>query len=439
MQFLETLFYFVVTLGVLVFVHELGHFLAAKLCGMRVDRFSLGFPPRAFGKKIGDTDYCVSWLPIGGYVKIAGMIDESFDTEYLSKPPEPWEFRAKPIWQRMFVISAGVIMNLVLAVLIFWGINYMQGKVVRETTDVGYVAEGSPAAIAGLQPGDRILQINGKTIEHWDRIAQLLYVEEADQDITMTVLRDGKEVVLHLPRSSLPDPDVAPFGIASRFTEVVIQTVEPGKPADRLGLKPRDVLLSLNGTPISFSDKSVIDIVKQHAGKQLEVKWRRGEQVMTGVTTPTADSIIGISFALVYTGPFSRIQYSLFGALPEGIKDIFTYTKLSAQQISQIITGKRAFSQSVGGPIRIAQLATQSAELGLVTFLGFMALLSISLALLNILPFPALDGGHLLFLVYEGIFRREIPVKIKLGLQKVGLLLLLAFMAFVIYNDIMNF
>ena len=160
---------------------------------------------------------------------------------------------------------------------------------------------------------------------------------------------------------------------------------------------------------------------------------------MRGVTTPTADGIIGISFGLVYTGPSSRIQYSLLGALPEGVKDIVTYTKISAQQIWQIIVGKRAFSQSVGGPIRIAQMATQTAEMGLVTYLGFMGLLSISLAILNILPFPALDGGHLLFLVYEGIFRREIPVKIKLGLQKIGFVLLLAFMAFVVYNDIINF
>jgi regulator of sigma E protease len=439
MQFLETLFYFVITLGVLVFVHELGHFLAAKLSGMRVDRFSLGFPPRAFGKKIGDTDYCVSWLPIGGYVKIAGMIDESFDTEHLSRPPEPWEFRARPIWQRMFVISAGVIMNLLLAVVIFWGINYTQGKVVRETTEIGYVAQGSPASTAGLRPGDRILQINGKTVDHWGRIAQLLYIEEADQDITMTVVREKKEIVIHIPRSSIPDPDTTPFGIASRYTEVVIQTVDPGKPADQLGLKPRDVLLTLNGTSITFSDKSVIDIVKQSAGKPLAVEWKRDNHVMSGVTTPTADGIIGISFVLVYTGPSSRIQYSLLGALPEGIKDILTYTKLSAQQIWQIVVGKRAFSQSVGGPIRIAQLATQSAEMGLVTFLGFMALLSISLAILNILPFPALDGGHLLFLLYEGIFRREIPVRIKLGLQKVGFVLLLAFMAFVVYNDIINF
>src|SRR5512136_2637880 len=134
MDFFPTLFYFLVVIGILVLVHELGHFLAAKLCGMRVDRFSIGFPPRAFGKQFGETDYCVSWIPIGGYVKIAGMIDESFDTEFLQSEPQPWEFRAKPIWQKVIVLSAGVIMNILLAIAIFWGINVVQGKTVRDTT-----------------------------------------------------------------------------------------------------------------------------------------------------------------------------------------------------------------------------------------------------------------------------------------------------------------
>jgi len=439
MQFLETLFYFVLTLGVLVFVHELGHFLAAKLSRMRVDRFSLGFPPRAFGKKIGDTDYCVSWLPIGGYVKIAGMIDESFDTEHLSRPPEPWEFRSKPVWQRMLVISAGVVMNLLLAILIFWGINYTQGKIVRETTDIGYVAAGSPAAAAGMQVDDRILQINGKAVNQWDRIAQLLYVEDANQDIAMEVLRAGKQVTLQIPRSRIPDPDVTPFGIASKYTQLVVHTVDAGKPADRLGLKPGDILLSLNGISVAYDDAKVREIVHGSAGKPLRVEWKRSNEVLSGTTTPTPEGIIGISFGLSYTGPFTKVRFSLVGALPEGIKDIYTYTKLSVQQIWQIVIGKRPFAQSVGGPVRIAQMATQSAEMGLVTYFGFMALLSISLALLNILPFPALDGGHLFFLVYEAIFRREVPIKIRLGLQKIGLVLLLAFMAFVVYNDIANF
>jgi regulator of sigma E protease len=215
--------------------------------------------------------------------------------------------------------------------------------------------------------------------------------------------------------------------------------VDPGKPADQLGLKPRDIILSLNGISVQYNDKKVNELVRGSAGKPLLVEWKRGEQRMSGVATPTSDGKIGIAFVLGYTGPVRKTHYSLLGAFPEGIKDIVVYTKLSALQISQIITGKRAFSQSVGGPIKIAQMATQTAELGLMTFLGFMALLSISLAVLNILPFPALDGGHLLFLVYEGIFRREIPVKVKLGLQKAGMVLLLAFMLFVVYNDIRNF
>jgi regulator of sigma E protease len=181
MDFLSTLFYFLVVIGILVLVHELGHFLAAKFFGMRVDRFSIGFPPRAFGKKIGDTDYCVSWIPIGGYVKIAGMIDESFDTEFMNEDPKPWEFRAKPIWQRMIVICAGVIMNILLAIVIFWGIIVFQGKSVKPVSEVGYVVTESPAAKAGFQVGDVILKVNGESASHWEDIENSIYLK-ADWD-----------------------------------------------------------------------------------------------------------------------------------------------------------------------------------------------------------------------------------------------------------------
>lgn len=443
MQFFETAFYFIVTLGVLVFVHEFGHFIAAKLCSMRVDRFSIGFPPRAFGKQIGETDYCVSWIPIGGYVKIAGMIDESFDTEYLSKEPQPWEFRAKPIWQRMIVISAGVIMNILLAVAIFWGLNYVQGKSVRETTEIGYVVDSSKAALGGLREGDKVLKINGVAVSHWDQLLNLVYVKHMGEDITFTVLRNGGEASVFFPRTSIPEPTErsfeSAFGIIPRHMEIVIGTVEPGKPADQLGLKPRDIILSLNGMPLSYNDQRVKEVVQANAGKPLRIEWKRGDQIMSGTATPTEDGRIGISFGLVYTGPVTRVQYSLFEAFPEGMRDIVNYTRLSIQQIWQIVTGKRPFAESVSGPVRIAQLATQTAELGIVTYLGFMALLSISLAILNILPFPALDGGHLVFLLYEGVFRREIPAKVKMGLQKAGIVLLLAFMAFVVYNDIITY
>ncbi|MEK7671981.1 MAG: site-2 protease family protein, partial [Bacteroidota bacterium] len=203
MEILNTIFYFIVTLGILVFIHELGHFLAAKVFRMRVDVFSLGFPPRAFGKQIGETDYCVSWIPIGGYVKIAGMIDESFDTEYLNQEPQPWEYRSKPIWQRMIVISAGVIMNVLLAIAIFWGINYVQGRSVWDTTEVGYVLEGSPAEAAGLKGGDKILKINNQPIANWDDVRNHIYLENIGNDLNFTVLRNGQEVAVKAPQQVL--------------------------------------------------------------------------------------------------------------------------------------------------------------------------------------------------------------------------------------------
>lgn len=454
MQFLDTLFYFVITLGILVFVHELGHFLAAKFCGMRAQVFALGMGYRLFGYNrvngfsfwtldenvdLGNhTDYRVAAFPIGGYVKIDGMIDESFDTGFTEKPPHAWEFRAKPMWQRMIVISAGVLMNVLLAILIFWGINYSQGRNIRDTTEIGYVVENSPAAKAGLIAGDKVLTINGDQISHWDMILNKVYIENNGRDLRFTVSRDGREVQLFLPHTLLPEPSDVSFGIIPANTEVVIATVEPNTPAEKLGLKSDDILLSLNGTPVKFNQK-VVDLVKASVGKSLLVEWKRGTEIMKGIAVPTPEGRIGIALETRYTGPVTKLHYSIVQALPQGLKDIVNVTTLSFQQIWQMVTGRIAFTKNIGGPIKIAQIATQTAEHGVITYLGFVALLSISLAILNILPFPALDGGHLFFLVYEAIFRREIPVKIKLVLQRAGVALLLVFMAFVLINDIINF
>ncbi len=454
MQFLDTVFYFVITLGILVFVHELGHFLAAKLCGMRAQVFALGMGYRLFGyNKVNGfsfwtldetidlenhTDYRVAAFPIGGYVKIEGMIDESFDTDFAEKPPQPWEFRAKPMWQRMVVISAGVLMNILLAIFIFWGINYSQGRSIRDTTEIGYVVENSPAAKAGLLAGDKVVAINGDAISHWDMILNKVYIDNNGRDLRFTVMRDDKEVDLFLPHTLLPEPSDISFGIIPANTEVVIATVEPGTPAEKLGLKSNDILLSLNGTPVKFNQK-VIELVKANVGKPLLVEWRRGAETMSGVAVPTPEGRIGISLETRYTGPVTKLRYSIISALPQGLNDIVNVTSLSFQQIWQMVSGRIAFTKNIGGPIKIAQIATQTAEHGIITYFGFVALLSISLAILNILPFPALDGGHLFFLIYEAVFRREIPVKIKLMIQRAGVALLLAFMAFVVINDIINF
>jgi regulator of sigma E protease len=438
MQFLKTVLDFVVTLGVLVFVHEFGHFLAAKLCGMRVDRFSIGFPPRAFGRKFGETDYCVSWLPIGGYVKIAGMVDESMDVEFLNKPAEPWEFRSKPIWQRMIVLSAGVIMNLLLALVIFWAVHYSTGRTLRETTEVGYVTEESAAARSGLKAGDRILSVNDRPVTAWEPMLDALFDSPTQGDVSLAVRRSGRDTALIVSGRILHDPGRAGFGLVPANTEVVVGPPEPGKPAERLGLKAQDVLLSINGIPIRDLQK-VLSIVRQNAGKEITIEWRRESERMSGTTVPTQDGHIGIPIGENYTGPRTHLDYTLLGALPAGAKYMVYVTVSFADQMWQLVTGKVSFAQSVGGPIKIAQLASQSSDLGLLTYLSFMALLSINLAIINILPFPALDGGHLSFLVYEAIFRREVPLGVKLGLQKVGIVVLLAFMAFVVINDIVHF
>lgn len=438
MEILNTVFYFLITIGILVFVHELGHFLAAKLTGMRVDRFSIGFPPRAFGKKVGDTDYCISWIPIGGYVKIAGMIDESFDTEFLQNEPQPWEFRAKPLWARALVISAGVIMNVLLAVAIFWGINYAQGKYLRATTEIGYVVPKSAADKVGLLPGDKILTINGTTVTHWDAIQSLLYVENTAHAITLDIERKGVQKIVTLPRGSIGDFSSERFGILPAHTVAIIGSVEVGKPAEKLGLKPRDVIVSLNGIPVS-NENQVVRIIRANPGKEVTVVWKRGEEILQGTTVPNEDGRIGITIGSLYVGPTKHVRYSFLEAFPEGIKDIVQASGLFYKSILQLITGKASFAQSFGGPIKIAQIATQSAEVGLTSFLAFMALLSMSLAMLNIVPFPALDGGYLLLMLVEAVSRREIPHKVKLVIQQAGFVILLAFMAFVIYNDIMNF
>jgi len=439
MGILYTIFYTVITLGVLVFIHEFGHFLAAKLTGMRVDVFSIGFPPRAFGKKIGETDYCISWLPLGGYVKIAGMVDESFDTEFATQEIQPWEFRAKPLWARSIVISAGVIMNILLAVAIFWGIQYSHGKFIEETTQVGYVIEGSVAEHAGFQAGDKLVSINGKPVSTWSDVEEDLYLENIGNPHQVTIQRSGQQQQqIQVPAFTLTDSSRDGIGIVESFMVPVIQGVEVGKPAEKAGLAPGDVITGINGTPVG-TDQEVIKAIHSNAGNLITLQWKRNDTVHTGSATVSKEGRIGISISREYTGPSRRVEYTLGEAFTQGVGEVFRVVDLIIQSIRNIIFGKATMKESFGGPIRIAQMATQSAENGLASFLTFMAMLSVSLAVLNILPIPALDGGHLALMIYEKVTHREIPLKAKLIIQKVGFALLLAFMAYVIFNDLTSF
>jgi regulator of sigma E protease len=453
MAIVSTLFYFIITIGILVLVHESGHFLAAIACGMRAEVFALGMGNRVFGwNKVnkftfgslkdgldlqGNTDYRVAAFPIGGYVKIAGMIDESLDTEFLNKEPQPWEFRSKPIWKRMIVISAGVMMNLLLAIFIFWGLIFHQGKTIRPVTEIGYVTSNSVAAKAGMQSGDKIISINNHPVKQWDEIESTLYTESVTNDLTIQIQRSGAVHTLSIRRSELPDFTKEGFGMFPNGIVPVVELVDRGKPAEQIGLQSGDTLLAVNEVPVGFG--SLQEAIRMNAGKEILLSWARGNQRMNAHVRPTAEGRIEISLSGAYQGPVIHKQYSLFESLPIGVGELKTTSVLILSNLYQIVTGKASLSKSVGGPVKIAQMAKRSAEDGILEFFSFISILSISLALLNILPFPALDGGHLVFLVYEAVFRREVPAKIKIALQQAGFILLLVFMAFVLYNDVVNF
>jgi regulator of sigma E protease len=451
METISTIIYFLITIGILVFVHELGHFLAAIACGMRAEVFAIGMGNRVFGwnkvtgfsfgklkedLELNDhTDYRVSAFPIGGYVKISGMIDESLDTEMAASEPKPWEYRAKPVWQRMIVISAGVIMNILLAIGIFWGINYAQGDSFMQTTEVGIVLKDSPAAAAGVQTGDRILSVNGKTMEYWEMIQTSIYVDFMGEDIALSVARSGAPMTITIPRSAIPDVSETTFGIIPNNTEAVINDVVPGRPAEKAGLLSNDVILSINGISV-FNQENVIAVISANPEKEVTIDLNRNGERRSITVIPSSEGRIGITVGSRYNGPVLKKQYGLFESFPRGIRQTISATTLYAQSIWQLIAGKAEFTKSVGGPVKIAQMATRSAEVGIISFLAFTALLSISLAVMNILPFPALDGGHLIVLLYEAIFRRPIPGTVQIRIQQTGMAILLAFMVFVIYNDI---
>jgi regulator of sigma E protease len=440
MSVVSTVLYFLITIIILVFVHEFGHFIAAKICKMRVDKFYLFFDffnLRIFKFVKGDTEYGLGIFPLGGYVKVAGMIDESMDKEFLNSEPQPWEFRSKPVYQRMFVITAGVIMNTLLAFAIFYTIALAQGKMRMETTTIGYVSKVSVADKFGLKPGDKLVSINGHNIQYWDEIRSNVFLESMGDNLDLKYERNGEVKSVFISKSELKDLSERSFGIYPGSMEAEILQVVPDKPAGKLGLMKDDKVIEVNGEKITHSQQFV-DIIKANSNKDINLKWLRNGAEMSGTVKPDPDSTIGIAVGK-FTGSIKTIKYNVLSAIPEGASDLWNYgVVLFLKSMWKIIKGDIPFSKAVGGPIKIAQYAGQSAEGGLLSFLGFMAMLSITLAIINILPFPALDGGHFVFLLYEGIFRKPVSHKIQIVVQNVGFIILMLFMAFVVYNDIIH-
>ena len=428
-----------VAITILVFVHEMGHFLLARLFKMRIDRFSIGFPPTIFKKKVGETEWAVGATPLGGYVKIAGMVDESMDTEFAGSDPEPWEYRSKPVWQRMIVISAGVIFNFILAAVIFTGIKAVVGTTLPMTTEDGlvFVADTSIAAREmGMQTGDRLIAVGEHALEDFDEAADLASL---DDPLTFRYLRDGQEVTQSMAKSAIPmgasDSDGGLLGLGIyNWASVVGQLQEDG-PAYAAGLRSGDRIVAIGGEPVQLWMQVTSRI--QAAGEEaLLFTWTRAEtgESFTESITPEATESggyrIGMQLAQVVE------QYSIGAALRGGIVETWTFTGAIITSLKNVVTGRESVRESIGGPVMVAKITGDAAKAGAEPFWRLVALLSITLAIVNILPVPALDGGHLAFLIYEAIRRKEPSLKIRMAMQQFGMVLLLALMVFLVFNDL---
>jgi regulator of sigma E protease len=446
---LTTVLALIVVLGVLVFVHEAGHFVAAKWAGIYVHRFSLGLGPPIpwLTFRRGETEYSISWLPLGGYVKMASR-EEDIGSSALeggapaAPVPPNRVFEAKPVWIRMLVILAGVTMNALFAWAVFTFLAYKNGRQIDPVTTVGrVVSEGLPPEAAPLKkipPGARIIRINGDTVASWDQVVGGIANASAAQ--VRIELDRGDPVVLPIHPDALEERLKAAQALQP-FRAPVIGEVLPNKPAARAGLREGDTVVAVNGRPVS-QWYDLLEVLQSGAGKTLALTIARQGERLEFRLQPYTDSVPGADgkpqavgrIGVVVGNDFISEKLNLAQAVSEGGEA----TGRASTQILRTLRGLfsgRISGRTVGGPILIGQLAGESARMGLDTFLGFMALISINLAILNLLPVPVLDGGQFLFLLAEAVIRRPLPVKLRERLTTVGLVLIILLMGLAFSND----
>ncbi len=423
MEYISTLLYFIVALGVLVFVHELGHFLVAKKAGIRVERFSLGYPPKMFGVTVGETEYCISWIPFGGYVKVAGMADVgTADTT-----GQPWEFPSKPIWVRMAVIAAGPFMNFAFAFVAFLGLFIAYGIDTYETTAV-LPAENSPAAQAGILRGDQVLQVAGQPVGNEHQLRQAL--KAAHQREVVLELRRGDQTL----QLSLPATDQENYGLDPLLLTIVGQVV-PDMPAAQVGLQPGDRIVSVAGQPVADWEQ-MKEQISSHPGQTIQLEWERNGERLQSQITPVAHTEGDKSVGQIGIAPkVSQTRVGMGEALRLSGRVLYNSSWMILDFIRQLFQGDRS-TEELGGPLRIAQMAGQTGEQGLKSFFSFLAMLSVNLAIINLLPIPVLDGGLLTFLTLEAIRRRPLTVRQQQLFQQVGLAIMLFIMVLVTFNDL---
>ncbi len=419
-------------LTILVGLHELGHMLAAKWFGMRVEKYAIGFPPKLFGKKIGETEYMLGLIPLGGFVKISGMVDESMDTEALKEEPKPWEFRSKPAWQRLIVMMGGIIVNVITGIVIFIALTYHYGEqyIPAEELKYGIVANEVGREI-GFQTGDKVVAVNGKKLERFDEIRSMEAL--LGSNAYYTVERNGKLVDIQVPvdlMDKMADNEGDAFFVEPRVPFKVGDVVA-NSAADKAGLQEGDIITKVNGQGVQFFHEFQ-QAMQQNKGRSVAMTVKRDDKLIKLKTEVSEDGTIG--FHSVPLLEFATRDYSLTESIPEGTEQAFNVIAANVKGFGKIFRGEVSASKSLSGPIGIAQIFGDT--FNWYKFWTITGMLSMVLAFMNFLPIPALDGGHVVFLTYEMISGRKPSDNFLENAQKVGMVILLGLMAFAIFNDV---
>lgn len=439
---LITISQFLLALSILIILHELGHFLAARFFGIKVEKFYLFFD--AYGIKLfkfrkGETEYGIGWLPLGGYVKIAGMVDESLDSEQMKSEPQSWEFRSKPAWQRLIVMIGGVVVNLLLGILVFWMMTWSMGEKYVPTQAVnesGGIYAGPVGKKIGFRTGDKIIAFNGKPSENFlEEFANPDFIMGDQHNIQIN--RNGKDTTINLPANLeevLAEKSELPI-ISPRFNFKIASVVD-GTPAAKAGLAKEDIIIAIDSQKVpGFLDFKETIQQKKNKTILLTVLKANANKTVNISLKVESDGTIGFKPKLFgFEDKEKTIQYGFFESAGLGAGKAFSFLAANAKGFGKMFSGEVDPRKSLAGPVGMAQMYGSTWDW--INFWGLTAMISLGLAFLNILPIPALDGGHVMFLLWEMITRKPVSDKVLYVGQVIGMVILGSLMIFIFWVDI---